>query len=44
MVPAFILGQKDIDAEWDAFVQNQKDMGIQDVINIYQTAYDGYWS
>lgn len=44
MVPAFIMGQKDIDAEWDAFVQNQKDMGIQDVIDIYQTAYDGYWS
>ena len=44
MVPAFILGQKDIDAEWDAFVQNQKDMGIEDVIAIYQMAYDGYWS
>lgn len=44
MVPSFILGQKDIDTEWDGFVQNQKDMGIETVIDIYQSAYDRYWS
>ena len=44
MVPAFILGQKDIEAEWDDFVQNQKDMGIETVIDIYQKAYDAYWA
>ena len=44
MIPAFILGQKDIDAEWDGFVQRQYDMGLQTVIDIYQKGYDGYWN
>ena len=44
MVPGFIMGQQDIDAQWDEFVQNQKDMGVQTVIDIYQAAYDSYWS
>ena len=44
MVPSFIMGQRDIDAEWDSFVAEQKNMSIQTVIDIYQTAYDAYWS
>ena len=42
MVPSFIMGQRDIDAEWDSFVAEQKNMSIQTVIDIYQTAYDGF--
>ena len=44
MVPSFIMGQKDIDAEWDTFVEEQKNMSIQTVIDIYQKAYDAYWA
>ena len=44
MVPAFIMGQKDIDAEWDSFVAEQKNMSIEAVIAIYQKAYDAYWA
>ena len=44
MVPSFIMGQKDIDAEWDSFVEEQKNMSIQTVIDIYQKAYDAYWA
>lgn len=44
MIPAFILGQKDIDAEWDTFVKNQYDMGLQTVVDIYQGGYDAYWA
>ena len=44
MIPAFILGQKDIDAEWDAFVEKQYNMGLQTVLDIYQAGYDAYWA
>lgn len=39
MVAQFILGYESLD-NFDAFVQTQKDMGIEQAIAIYQTAYD----
>ncbi len=36
----FITGVKDIDAEWETYVNNINDMGLQDVLGAYQTAYD----
>jgi putative aldouronate transport system substrate-binding protein len=36
----FINGQKDIDQEWDAYVQSLNDAGLNDLIKMYQDAYD----
>lgn len=41
-IPKFILGDLDIEADWDEFVSNVKSMGIEDVIDIYQGALDRY--
>ena len=36
----FITGARDIDTEWDAYVQALDDIGINTLISVYQTAYD----
>lgn len=38
---SFVTGNRDL-SEWDAFVQEIKDMGIEDCISVYQDAYDRY--
>ena len=40
MYAAFITGSKDIDAEWNTYVNELKKMGVEDVIEVYQDAYD----
>ena len=40
-VSKFVVGDKSLD-EFDAFVQQLKDMGIEECIEIYQGAYDRY--
>ena len=40
--PQFILGTMDIENDWDAFTQSMRDMGIEDILAIYQTALDRY--
>lgn len=40
MYAAFITGSKDIDAEWNTYVNTLKQMGINEVIEVYQAAYD----
>ena len=42
MNAAFITGQKDIDAEWDNYLKTLEDMGLQEVIDVYQSALDRY--
>ncbi|MBQ4551975.1 MAG: hypothetical protein IJA59_03400 [Clostridia bacterium] len=42
MHAAFVTGEKDIDAEWDNFQKELMDMGLQDVIDVYQAALDRY--
>ena len=42
MNAAFITGQKDIEAEWDSYIKDLYDMGLQDVIDVYQAALDRY--
>ena len=44
MVDQFIIGAIDIDAEWDNYVDTMNSLGVQDSVNIYQTAYDRYVS
>ena len=36
----FITGEADIAAEWDNYVKALEQMGLQDVIDVYQAAYD----
>ncbi len=36
----FINGQKDIDQEWDAYVQSLNDAGLNELLKMYQDAYD----
>jgi len=42
MNAAFITGQADIEKDWDAYIASLNDMGLQDVIDIYQAALDRY--
>ena len=39
---AFITGAKDIDTEWDAYVKQVEGLGLNDLLKIYQAAYDRY--
>lgn len=41
---SWLLGNADIDATWDAYVAKLKEMGIDEVISAYQSAYDRYLS
>lgn len=36
----FITGDRDIATEWDAYVSELYAMGLQDVLDVYQAAYD----
>ena len=42
MNASFMTGQVDIDAEWDNYVAKLYEMGLQDVIDVYQAALDRY--
>ena len=37
---AFITGAKDVDADWDSYVDSLNKAGLETLLNIYQTAYD----
>ena len=36
----WICGNGDIEAEWDTYVQHMYDMGLQQVLDVYQAQYD----
>lgn len=38
----FIIGTQDIDANWDTFLKTMDDMGLQELLQIEQAAYDRY--
>ena len=42
MNAAFITGQADLEKDWDAYITALYDMGLQDVIDVYQAALDRY--
>lgn len=37
---AFVTGTRDIDKEWDAYLTELNNMGLQTILEVYQTAYD----
>ena len=41
-VTGFITGKLDVEKEWDAYVANCKEMGVDEVVKIYNTAYARY--
>ena len=41
-VSAFITGKQDVDAGWDAYVQKCKELGVDELVGVYQTAYERY--
>ena len=38
----FVMGEYDFDSDWDHFIDQLKDMGLEDGVSIYQDAYDRY--
>lgn len=38
----FVMGEYDFDSDWDNFIDQLKDMGLEDGVAIYQEAYDRY--
>ncbi len=38
----FVMGEYNFDDDWDAFIDQLKDMGLEECVDIYQTAYDRY--
>jgi putative aldouronate transport system substrate-binding protein len=38
----FVMGDNNFDSDWDAFINQLMEMGLQDCIDIYQGAYDRY--
>lgn len=43
-VTAFITGKMDVETEWDNYVAKCKEMGVDEVVKIYQSAYERYKS
>lgn len=41
-IATFINGEDDITTQWDSFVETLESMGINEITEIYQTAYDRY--
>ena len=42
MTAAFITGQADLEKDWDTYINDLYDMGLQEVIDVYQAALDRY--
>ena len=36
----FITGETDVETGWDGFIKDLEKMGLQDIIDVYQAAYD----
>lgn len=43
-VSKFIIGEKDLETGWDAYVDTMRTLGVDEAIGIYQAAYDRYAS
>lgn len=41
-VSAFITGKENVDTGWDAYIQKCRDLGSEELVTIYQQAYDRY--
>lgn len=41
-ITKFIIGEEDVDTQWDSYVATIEAMGVQDVIAVYQDCYDTF--
>lgn len=41
-VAGFVVGNLDIDAQWDEFQATLKQMNVEELISMYQTSYDNW--
>ena len=41
-ITKFIIGEEDVDTQWDSYVAAIEAMGVQDVIAVYQDCYDTF--
>ena len=41
-VPKFIMGELDVETEWDTYVDTCNSMGMSDCLSAYQSALDRY--
>ena len=42
IVIKFMIGDADIDAEWDTYLSTMESLGVNDMIDIYAAAYERY--
>ena len=42
MTATFTTGQADMEKDWDTYINDLYDMGLQEVIDVYQSALDRY--
>lgn len=42
MVTAFITGKTDIESNWDAYIAKCKELGVDTLVGLYETAYTRY--
>jgi putative aldouronate transport system substrate-binding protein len=40
----FVIGNADIEKDWDVYIQTLKDSGLDQLLDIYQTAYDAKYN
>ncbi len=43
MRTAFVVGSADIDEDWDTYIEDLKALGMDEVLSIYQEAYDNQY-
>ncbi len=42
MTQKWILGAEDVEKTWDSYLQSLNDLGMKEIVEIYQAAYDRY--
>ena len=42
MTQKWILGAEDVEKTWDSYLQSLNDLGMKEIVEVYQAAYDRY--
>lgn len=41
-ISAFIIGKEDIETGWDSYIEKCRELGSEELVKVYQSAYDRY--